>query len=264
METKKSRLLRERRQKAIEEAEQKQKVGRVPFWSNVIEQKVLELAEMGKTDKQIANFVGMSPDVIWDQKKKDPKFLEAYVAAKLKADELVELSLFQRATGYVKEYKREVMSASGKVSEVMEATYIQPDTKAIQFWLKNRQPVLWRQDPQNRIENVINVNEVPSPNDLLQETAKLMFQEYKRLQAKQTREGLNTDDINNLSKLTRSLMDIKDSQDQDVKRKAQIASQMPTQELLSEAKKIVAEIEVNQGEEVTGEPKLQDQKSHKR
>ena len=80
-------------------------------------EKVEVIASMGLTDEQIAVILEISPRTLnyW---KKHPGFLQSLKRGKLKADFQITQSLYAKAKG--------------------------GDTTAMIFWLKNRQPELWR------------------------------------------------------------------------------------------------------------------------
>ena len=90
--------------------------------------KVLELAKKGKTDQEIANAIGVSRQTILNWKGKHKKFFGVLKKAKDDADSKVVEALYTRATGYT--------DPDGK--------HYPPDTVAMIFWLKNRQPEDWR------------------------------------------------------------------------------------------------------------------------
>lgn len=80
-------------------------------------EKVEVIASMGLIDDQIAVILNISPRTLnyW---KKHPDFAQALKRGKLKADFQITQSLYQKAKN--------------------------GDTTAMIFWLKNRQPDLWR------------------------------------------------------------------------------------------------------------------------
>ena len=90
--------------------------------------------------------------------KKYPQISKALLDGKDFADRLVEDSLYKKAMGfYVFEQKAfkvkniEYDESGKKISEkeelqtAEERHYIEPDIKAIIFWLKNRKPEIWKE-----------------------------------------------------------------------------------------------------------------------
>ncbi len=105
---------------------------------------MLALYKKGKTDAQVAEIIGVSVRTIHNWKGKNPSFFHSLKDAKQIADELVEASLFSRATGYSHKAE-EIFCAFGRVTRVKTVKQYPPDTTAAIFWLKNRQPARWRE-----------------------------------------------------------------------------------------------------------------------
>ena len=107
-----------------------------------------KLCRLGATDDEIADFFGVSARTIYRWKNENETFCQSLKVGKAEADDRVERSLYQNATGYefteeqaikvkVEQYKEEV--------EVVEVTRHKPaDTTAAIFWLKNRRKADWR------------------------------------------------------------------------------------------------------------------------
>lgn len=110
------------------------------------------LARRGCSDEEIAGAFGVSVRTVYNWKKAHPEFLQALNECKRKADEAVVESLYAKACGKVKRVtkkKRDVLDSDGRkvtLTEVIEET-LPPDTTAMIYWLKNRQPELWRDRP---------------------------------------------------------------------------------------------------------------------
>ena len=110
------------------------------------------LARRGCSDAEIAEAFGVSVRTVYNWKGAHEEFLQAIKESKSKADEAVAASLYEKACGKatrrVKKV-REVIGADGgkvRLTEVTEET-MPPDTTAMIWWLKNRQPELWRDKP---------------------------------------------------------------------------------------------------------------------
>jgi len=102
------------------------------------------LAEHGKTDEQIAQYVGVALSTLslW-KKTVGGEFSEALKECKNIADDLVEASLLNRALGYrTKEVK--VFCYEGNIIEHEVVKEYAPSDTAMIFWLKNRRPDKWR------------------------------------------------------------------------------------------------------------------------
>ncbi len=110
-----------------------------------IREKILDLYKKRKTDDQVAEIIGVSSRTISNWKGKYPTFLQAIKEMKQIADDLVEASLFSRAAGY-SHVEEKIFIVEGKVKRVKTVKHYPPDTTAMTFWLKNRQPEKWREN----------------------------------------------------------------------------------------------------------------------
>ena len=99
---------------------------------------------LGATDKDLSNFFDVDEDTINRWKTDFPQFYESLKRGKSEADSVIASKLFHRAKGYD---HPEIITASfqGQITDTMEVVkHYPPDTTAAIFWLKNRQPKLWR------------------------------------------------------------------------------------------------------------------------
>lgn len=110
------------------------------------------LALSGKTSDEIAEELGVARSTLYGWMGAHPEFSDAIKNGKAKADAEVVLSLYARACGKAKRVtkkKRDVLDSDGRkvtLTEVIEET-LPPNTTAMIYWLKNRQPELWRDRP---------------------------------------------------------------------------------------------------------------------
>jgi hypothetical protein len=123
-------------------------VGRPSDFDEAYVKQVEKLCHLGATDEEIAEFFGVSTRTIYRWKLDHDEFCQAIKLGKEAADNRVERSLYQKATGYffteqqafklkIDQYKEEV--------EVVDVEKFQPaDTTAQIFWLKNRRKDDWR------------------------------------------------------------------------------------------------------------------------
>ena len=132
----------------MSEDNDRRKVGRPSKLPERVE-KIMQLAREGKTDAQIADAVGVSTRTITLWKTQDWQFLLALKENKAMADDLVEATLFQKATGYTLKRKKKEIDHDGEEKVIETEEPIPPDTTAMIFWLKNRRPSEWR----DKIEN---------------------------------------------------------------------------------------------------------------
>ena len=106
-------------------------------------------ARDGLTDEQIANNMAISPSTLRDWKAKFPPISAALKKGKEWADIQVENALFKRALGYDYMETTTRYSKSGEqTSAVTVNRHVPGDTTAQIFWLKNRRPDKWRNNPE--------------------------------------------------------------------------------------------------------------------
>jgi hypothetical protein len=99
--------------------------------------------EEGATDQELADFFEVSVRTLYRWKNSFPEFCQALKAAKAPADERVERSLFERATGYERD-EVDIRVVNGEIVQTTVRKFYPPDTTAMIFWLKNRKPADWR------------------------------------------------------------------------------------------------------------------------
>ena len=102
-----------------------------------------KLCKLGLTDKEMAGFFEVSEQTINTWKHQYPEFLESLKDGKTMADAEVASKLFHRATGY-EHPEDDIRAVNGVITITPMVKHYPPDTTAAIFWLKNRQPALWR------------------------------------------------------------------------------------------------------------------------
>ncbi|MGV1752810.1 hypothetical protein [Agrobacterium sp. CG674] len=102
-----------------------------------------QLAGLGATDLEIAQAFEVSIRSIHRWKLEYPEFREALEMGKDVADNRVEHSLYQRATGYSFDSEK-IVVVEGEPQRVEIIEHVPPDTKAAMFWLQNRRKDAWR------------------------------------------------------------------------------------------------------------------------
>lgn len=142
------------------------KAGRPTKFNQKMRDNIMALAGAGKTDQQIADALGISRHTISLWKTKDDEFFDSLKNAKSIADELVEVALFQRATGYISVEERAITVRDGhgqgefteRVEMVQQWKQHAPDTTACIYWLNNRQSKDWRnkiEEPAQMIDDLV-------------------------------------------------------------------------------------------------------------
>jgi len=117
--------------------------GRPSEYAKINLDQVKTLARKGFTDAELAGFFDVAISTIYFWKNEHPEFLEALKLGKEEADNKVERSLFESATGY-SHPDTHVAVSEGQVILTPITKIYKPDTTAGIFWLKNRRPDKWR------------------------------------------------------------------------------------------------------------------------
>lgn len=102
-----------------------------------------KLCLLGATDAQLADFFEVSVSTINLWKVQHSEFSESIKVPKALADERVEQSLFRRAMGYEHD-EVDIKVVDKEIVMTPIRKYYPPDTTAMIFWLKNRNPGQWR------------------------------------------------------------------------------------------------------------------------
>ena len=123
----------------------KKKRGRPSLFNEALKQQMLKMYQMRFTDSQVANVIGVTDRTIENWKESDEDFFQSVKDAKAIADDLVEASLMQRATGYSAKATKSFLNRDGEVVTHEYIEHYPPDPTSMIFWLKNRQPQKWRE-----------------------------------------------------------------------------------------------------------------------
>lgn len=120
-------------------------IGRPSKYRSEFAEQARKLCLLGATDKELADFFGISTGTLDNWKNAHPDFLSSLKEGKDLADAVVAEKLFKRATGYEHKAVKIVADAKTKDEHIVEYTErYPPDTTACIFWLKNRQRDKWR------------------------------------------------------------------------------------------------------------------------
>lgn len=117
--------------------------GRISTFDEAKIELIKYMCKIGKTNIEIAEELGCCEKTIYNWKKEHPLLLQTLNDWKHVADEKVERSLYERASGYtVKETKAFVIDGQIVTQEVDR--HFPPDSTSMIFWLKNRKPKEWK------------------------------------------------------------------------------------------------------------------------
>lgn len=121
----------------------KREVGRPSKYKQEFCDQAYKYCLLGATDKDLSEFFDVAEDTIHEWKKVYPEFSESIKDGKQIADIKVVESLYKRATGY-QQQEVKIFQYEGMPVVVPFTAIIAPETTAAIFWLKNRQPKVWR------------------------------------------------------------------------------------------------------------------------
>jgi DNA-binding XRE family transcriptional regulator len=99
---------------------------------------------VGATDREVAEFIGVTESTIYKWKLEHPEFSESLKLSKDVSDSRVVKSLYRRALGYSHDAVKISVNAQGMETITPYVEHYPPDTTAAIFWLKNRQSQEWR------------------------------------------------------------------------------------------------------------------------
>lgn len=99
---------------------------------------------LGATDEELAIFFEVSLSTLRSWKRKNEDLRNAIKCGKQAADAKVAKSLYQRAIGF-SQTEIDIRIVKGEVIQTTYTKKYASDTTACIFWLKNRQPELWRE-----------------------------------------------------------------------------------------------------------------------
>lgn len=117
-------------------------MGRTKF-NEQLRDRMISLYQQGKTDAQVARLIGVSRKTLFNWRGKDSDLLHTIKEAKAIPDDLVEASMFSRATGY-SHVEEKIFVYEGAPVRVRTIKQYPPDVTAGIFWLCNRQPDRWK------------------------------------------------------------------------------------------------------------------------
>lgn len=122
--------------------------GKYEYWLTKEGLTLLEgWARDGLVDAQLAHNIGISTCTLYEWKRRFPKIGEALKKGKEIVDIEVENALLKRALGY--SYTETMTEESDDGTKYRETTkFVPPDTTAQIFWLRNRKPEKWRNNPE--------------------------------------------------------------------------------------------------------------------
>lgn len=142
----------------------------------VVVEKILQLRRDGKTHKEIADIVGISTRTLTEWKHEDWEFAASLKENEHLAKQLVEASLFKKATGFEHTVTTQVATKDG-VETIQQTQYYPPSDTSIIFYLKNRDNDRWK-DRREEDHRVLMIKQevvsTLSTEELMEETKRLL------------------------------------------------------------------------------------------
>ena len=119
-------------------------MGRPSKFKDEFVEQARKQAQLGATDREIADFFEVDERTINRWKSDNEAFCQSLKVGKDAADDRVEQALYRRALGYSHDAVKIAVNAAGEVTQVPYVEHHAPDTTAAIFWLKNRRREEWR------------------------------------------------------------------------------------------------------------------------
>jgi len=136
----------------------KMKKGRPTKYREDFDEQARRLCLLGLTNEGLALFFGVDDATISRWLANYPDFCSAVKAGRILADAKVAESLYNRAIG-CSHPETKVFNNGGEIITYEVMKYYPPDPGAAKNWLCNRQPKLWKNQPETVAE--VNYNVVP-------------------------------------------------------------------------------------------------------
>lgn len=119
------------------------KIGRPSRYRAEFVEQARKLCMLGYTDKRLADFFGVTEMTVNRWKIDHPDFGVAIREGKVGSDMDVVSALKHRALGY-SHPEVDIKVVNGEIVKTELVKHYPPDTGALQFWLINRHPDLWK------------------------------------------------------------------------------------------------------------------------
>ncbi len=150
-------------------------VGRPSKYKPEFIKQAAKLCMLGATDAGLADFFEVNLSTFYRWYCSHPEFRDSIKTPKAEADDRVERSLYMKANGFWVDteklflLKDEIYDKDGNLVRTTQRVhheptreYYPPDTGAIAWWQKNRDPERWRDkhevDVKGKVENVFTLN----------------------------------------------------------------------------------------------------------
>lgn len=153
--------------------------GRPTDYRPEFDEQAQKLALLGATDKQLADFFNIAESTLNNWKNAHYSFLESLREGKMAADTKVAEALYLRAIGY-SHPDMHIAVVDGEIVKTVIVKHYPPDTAACIFWLKNRQPQLWKEKVEVKEDVSLSVFPSKEKLDAIYEKAMAEAEENER------------------------------------------------------------------------------------
>lgn len=119
------------------------------------------LCEEGATNPELAEHFGVSVSTIHLWRHAHPEFAAVILSGKRAADDRVERTLYELATGFTMTVTEHIKVRQPDGSEVIaersKDVIVPPNPDAVKFWLKNRRPDDWKDKTEQHRTGTVDV-----------------------------------------------------------------------------------------------------------
>lgn len=147
---------------------------------------------LGATVEQLADVLCVGKTTIYNWEKEYPDFRMALRGGREHADANVASRLYARAMGY-SHAEEEIKVVEGKVVRVPTVKHYPPDPGAAIFWLKNRQPELWKERVEVKEQPTIALVDKQAMDEIYRNALEHAAQVQERMMGRAERMGLTID-----------------------------------------------------------------------
>lgn len=147
---------------------------------------------LGATVEQLADVLCVGKTTIYNWEKEYPDFRMALRGGREHADANVASRLYARAMGY-SHAEEEIKVVEGKVVRVPTVKHYPPDPGAAIFWLKNRQPELWKERVEVKEQPTIALVDKQAMDEIYRNALAHAAQVQERMMGRAERMGLTID-----------------------------------------------------------------------
>ena len=147
---------------------------------------------LGATVEQLADVLCVDSRTVYRWAKDHPAFDMAMRGGREMADANVASRLYARAMGYSHE-EEEIKVVEGQVVRVPTVKHYPPDPGAAIFWLKNRQPELWKERVEVKEQPTIALVDKQAMDEIYRNALEHAAQVQERMMGRAERMGLTID-----------------------------------------------------------------------